>query len=281
MREDDRKAVQAIRGELQHVADVTSPLWKSIAELLELDAGGGLSTPISNVIDSIMHMHCNRCGLDLESEVRARVIARQAVHRRRGRSDAMISEVARPIHRERVSSRFARASEFPLTVVVAPAGCGKSTALEQYLAGVDEPSAIYRVRPGDSTLAQFILGLAQAVGSVFPLELAEAIVKAHANQPVDAAIERMAQVCAMHLRAQGGVLVLDDLHYAQSSEIAQFIHEVVLETKDSLRWILATRSRESLPVGSWLARDLCDLPIDEEALLFTREDVTALALPAI
>ncbi|MGA8839058.1 MAG: LuxR C-terminal-related transcriptional regulator [Candidatus Aquilonibacter sp.] len=189
----------------------------------------------------------------------------------------MISEVARPIHRERVSSRFARASEFPLTVVVAPAGCGKSTALEQYLAGVDEPSAIYRVRPGDSTLAQFILGLAQAVGSVFPLELAEAIVKAHANQPVDAAIERMAQVCAMHLRAQGGVLVLDDLHYAQSSEIAQFIHEVVLETKDSLRWILATRSRESLPVGSWLARDLCDLPIDEEALLFTREDVTALA----
>ncbi|MGA8839057.1 MAG: lantibiotic dehydratase [Candidatus Aquilonibacter sp.] len=80
LREDDRKAVQAIRGELQHVADVTSPLWKSIAELLELDAGGGLSTPISNVIDSIMHMHCNRCGLDLESEVRARVIARQAVH---------------------------------------------------------------------------------------------------------------------------------------------------------------------------------------------------------
>jgi LuxR family maltose regulon positive regulatory protein len=189
----------------------------------------------------------------------------------------MIGKVSDPIPRERISSRIAAAAEFPLTVIIAPAGCGKSTALDQYLAALGVPRAYYRVRPGDATLAQFILGLAQDCGAAFPVELAQAIVNAHSDQPLDAAIEPLASVCALHLREHGGVLVIDDLHYTQSPEIVRFVHELVLKTKESLRWIIATRSRKALPLGSWLASGLCDLPIDEATLAFTREDIATAA----
>jgi thiopeptide-type bacteriocin biosynthesis protein len=81
MRADGRKIVQMIQAELRDAGEPSRlPLAEGIIELMELDGRGGLSRPFTEVIDSIIHMHCNRCGLNLESEERARAIARQALH---------------------------------------------------------------------------------------------------------------------------------------------------------------------------------------------------------
>jgi hypothetical protein len=70
-----------IQAELRDAGEPSRlPLAEGIIELMELDGRGGLNRPFTEVIDSIIHMHCNRCGLNLESEERARAIARQALH---------------------------------------------------------------------------------------------------------------------------------------------------------------------------------------------------------
>lgn len=190
----------------------------------------------------------------------------------------MIANVPDSIPRERVRSRIAQASRFPLTLIIAPAGCGKTTALEQYLTAVAGPVACYRVQPGEGTLAQFILGLAQSFGGrTFPLDVAQEMVGSYSDRRLDTSIASMAEECARRLRDTGNILAIDDLHHAQSREIVRFIDELVARTRGGARWIIATRARELLPLGEWLAKGICGPPIDERTLLFTDEDVAEAA----
>lgn len=177
------------------------------------------------------------------------------------------------IARERVRSRVVRSAQFPLTVIVAPAGYGKSTAVEEYLSGLDGPRIFYRVDESDEVLGRFILGLARDSGPAFPPQVALAVLHAHENQPGDRSTEELASVCAVHFRRHGGVVAIDNFHHAQNQETVRFLQALIEQTKDRVRWIVASRSRAWLPLGAWIATGLCDIPIDESLLAFTDEDL--------
>lgn len=182
------------------------------------------------------------------------------------------------IEREGVRARIARAGQFPLTLIIAPAGYGKSTALDQHLAAFDGPKIYHRVQPGDATLARFILGLAEDAGSAFSPQIAQAIVKAHEDFPADGLPQRVASVCAGHFNEQGGIVAIDDLHYAQSHDVVRFLEAVVEQTRGRVRWVATSRSRAHFPLGAWIARALCDVPIEGNALTFSEQDVRRAAL---
>jgi ATP/maltotriose-dependent transcriptional regulator MalT len=82
-----------------------------------------------------------------------------------------------------------------------------------------------------------------------------------------------------HLESFSGVIAIDDLHVADGDdEVGAFLAALIERTKGRIRWILASRSTTSLPLGTWFAYRDADMPIDEEALRFTLDEVKSAAV---
>lgn len=183
-----------------------------------------------------------------------------------------------PIERPRVVARLAASASFPISLVVAPAGYGKSVILRQYLCTLREPAVRFALRAEHGTLLGFLRGLAEALGERAP----------HAMPALADAFERstgsaergtdLARWMHAHLEPFAGVIAVDDFHVAQGdADVTQFLSALIDRTKGSIRWILATRSTGGLPIGTWLAYRDADLPIDEQTLRFTHEEARAAA----
>ncbi|MDQ6826461.1 MAG: LuxR C-terminal-related transcriptional regulator [Candidatus Eremiobacteraeota bacterium] len=192
--------------------------------------------------------------------------------------------VLAPIIRPRVIERIAAAARQRLTLIVAPAGFGKSVALRQYLASVDHRFVLYNVEPHDATLLGFARGLADALFSVAP----------GARQSLSGAFEKsctsatpgidLAAWMHAHIESYTDTIVIDNLHLSErDSELSRFLVSLIERTGPKTRWMLASRSALVLPVASWLAYGETSLPVDEVDLRFeiseAREASEAAKLP--
>ena len=73
-----------------------------------------------------------------------------------------------PIERPRVVARLAASASFSISLVVAPAGYGKSVILRQYLRTLREPAIRFALRAEHRTLLGFLRGLTEALGDGAP-----------------------------------------------------------------------------------------------------------------
>ncbi len=177
--------------------------------------------------------------------------------------------------RPRINDRLARATQFPLTLIVAPAGFGKSVALRDFLLSSRLEALRCEVRPEDGTLLAFARRLGDAltvtpsIAAAFP-EMQQRIMET--GEP----IERLCEWFVEHLKRTGCTIVVDDLHFADPPAVA-FLVDLIDRTYERIRWIVATRSDAELPVASWLAYGRMDLTVDENVLRFTPEEALAAA----
>lgn len=178
-----------------------------------------------------------------------------------------------PIPRPRLIDRVTFAAQHALTLIIAPAGYGKSVALGQYLASVADQKIRFNVRDENATLLGFTRGLADALIDVTP----------GARRSVSGAYEKasssktpghdLAAWMHAHLKAYSGIIAIDDLHLAQQdSEITKFLVHLIDLAGSGTRWIIASRSPLDLPVASWLAYRQMNLPIDELDLRFDQSE---------
>ncbi len=183
-----------------------------------------------------------------------------------------------PIERPRLVERLAASATYPITLVIAPAGYGKSVVLRQYLRQVADPHVRFGLRGEHATLLSFLRGLAEALRASAP----------HAITALAGAYERttasptrspdLARWMHAHMESFRGVVAIDDLHAADGDpEVVQFLNSLIERTKGQVRWIVVSRSTTGLPLGTWLAYRDADLPIAEEELRFTLDEVRAAA----
>ena len=184
-----------------------------------------------------------------------------------------------PIERHRLVERLAASPDYPIVLLIAPAGYGKSVALRQYLGTLNEPTVRFTLRAEHATLLGFLRGLTEALGENAP----------HAIRALAGAYERntasakrgtdLADWLHAHLESFSGVIAIDDLHLGDGDpEVARFLTALIERTKGRIRWVLASRSTTGLPVGTWLAYRDADLPIDEHDLRFTLDEAREAAL---
>ncbi len=182
-------------------------------------------------------------------------------------------DASAPIERPRVAERLVAAATYPITLLIAPAGYGKSVALRQYLHSLVEHKVWFSLRSEHSTFLGFLRGFAEAFADQAP----------HAIEALAGAYERntssvnrgadLARWMCSHLESFTGVVVIDDLHLAEGDrEVAQFLTSLIEQTKKNVRWILASRSTLGLPVGTWLAYGDADLAINESDLAFSQSE---------
>ncbi len=179
----------------------------------------------------------------------------------------------KPIPRPRVVERIDEAATQRISVIVAPAGYGKSVALSQFLLELDEPWLRFDLRPEHDTLPGVLRGLAEALEEAAPearRTLANAYERNRASTTVGA---DLALWMYQHVKGWRGTLAIDDLHVAEKDlEVLRFFIALIERTKTHIRWIISTRSTCGLPFGTWLAYGDCDLMIDERDLRFTTEE---------
>lgn len=181
------------------------------------------------------------------------------------------------IHRSRIAERLRRSADRRVTLVVAGAGFGKSIAVRGSLDSGSH-DAFFRVAPDATTLLAFLRGLTDALETNVPgAHLSLAIAHERAIQSASPANE-LARWLGEHLREAAALrIVIDDVHNASSSDIPEFIRACIDAAPEQVRWLLATRDAAVLPIATWLAHGVCDVPVNETDLRFTPAEIGELA----
>ena len=75
----------------------------------------------------------------------------------------------------------------------------------------------------------------------------------------------LAEWMAMFLRElpAGSLIAVDDVQFGYDDpNTTRFVAALVEATKDMVRWLIAVRSANELPLGEWLAQGDMEIPID-------------------
>ena len=175
-----------------------------------------------------------------------------------------------------MNDRLARAVAYPVTLIVAPAGFGKSVALRDFVETSRLDAVRYNVSRDDSTLLTFVRRLSEALAPVAPSARAAFAPMEHRIRTSDNELRDLNDWLAEHLRRTVCTIVLDDLHYADPSAVALLV-ALIERTSDRIKWILASRSDAGIPIASWVAYGRMDLPVGEDDLRFTYDEALAAA----
>ncbi len=180
--------------------------------------------------------------------------------------------------RARVNERLARAARYPVTLIVAPAGFGKSVALRDFVQTSRLDAVRYDVARDDRTLIAFVRGLSAALEPVAPSALAAFPAMQQRLMSSENPVRDLADWFSEHLKRTVCTIVIDDLHNAAADPNAvALVVEIVERCGDRIRWIFAARSDVGLPVASWIGYGRMDLPVGEDDLRFTVDEALATA----
>jgi HD-GYP domain-containing protein (c-di-GMP phosphodiesterase class II)/ATP/maltotriose-dependent transcriptional regulator MalT len=184
----------------------------------------------------------------------------------------------RTLVRTRLGSQIAEALCYPVTILRAGAGYGKSIALNDAIDALGINAVRYSPTSQSGSLAAFVRGLTNALQSVAPaarLSFTGAWERA-TGSPSPA--EHLARWLHAHLGGSEATIVLDQLHNVASlPDVEIFLTRLVELNPVPTRWVLALREDIDLPVPRWLAEGTIGVPIDTESLKFTEEEIAALA----
>jgi LuxR family maltose regulon positive regulatory protein len=179
------------------------------------------------------------------------------------------------VARSRLSQRLARGAEAKLTLISAPAGFGKTTALAAWLAQTDRQRSVawLSLEESDRQPASFWTYVVTAVHRAAPSVGVGVLPLLQAAQPP------METVLTSMLNELGALmhgldLVLDDYHLADGSEIAAGMAFLLEHLPPQVHVVLSSRVDPDLPLARLRARgELVEVRAAD--LRFTHEEVSA------
>jgi LuxR family maltose regulon positive regulatory protein len=154
------------------------------------------------------------------------------------------------ISRPELQARLHRALTVPLTVLVAPAGHGKTRTLAEWSAQGGCATAWLSLSPREAELTRFAAHLAAALDQAHPGLAAQLYRHLEAPDRLDPQDlgERFAD--ALYDLSDDLILIIDDFHSADVPAVAQFMTGLILAGPARLHTVIATRR----PPGFSLAR---------------------------
>lgn len=175
---------------------------------------------------------------------------------------------------QRLHKRLDLIAQMPLTLVSAPAGYGKTTALSAWLEKTDLHAAWLSLDEYDNDLALFqayLIAAIQRKAPTFGTEL-EAMTERGAPPSVQTFVAYF--VRELDAVDRGIVLVLDDFHVINNEDILGLIRELIRHPHPKFHLVLLTRHDPRLPLSQWRARNKL-IDVRSADLRFNLEETTA------
>ncbi len=180
--------------------------------------------------------------------------------------------------RARLNQRLARATQYPIALILAPAGFGKSVTLRDFLFATRLDAVRLEVRREQNTLLAFARRFAEVLAPIAPGITASFPAMQERALSASDAPGLTCDWFVEHLKRTSATIVVDDLHFAaEDPDSILFLAELMDRTSEQIKWIVASRSDSGLPIASWLAYGSMDMPIDESDLRFTLDEALAAA----
>lgn len=159
-----------------------------------------------------------------------------------------------------------------LTLVSAPPGYGKTTAIAHYVRDFELPTAWQSLQERERDLPALFAHSLQALEFIAP---GISVAAAGLNSPDDCAAY-IASYLREHLTGHA-LYVMDDLHFlAAAPQAERWLRELVRQLPQSCHLVLISRALPDLPLAELIARGDV-LAIGQQQLKFTVEEAGALA----
>lgn len=170
----------------------------------------------------------------------------------------------------RLSAIVDRSLKYRITEIVAPAGFGKTTLLNELMAR--RGFLLASIRPGDNAPLALMRALCQAVSRDLP-DLLQALPDAFNNAP-----STKSDLSSWFVRSVEGCryrIAVDDLHHLDDDDDAMALLGSIVEASSSggSQWILTSRTWPKLPTVAWTAKGDEGAPICEDDLLLSADDL--------
>lgn len=174
------------------------------------------------------------------------------------------------LKRERVNSALESIFNYPMTIVEAPIGFGKTTAVSEFLASKGTPVIWTSFLSEDDTSSWFWERLAAEI-SKFDEAAGISLRKlgVPSNTPQTAAI--ISILYEMDYKP-GTVLVIDDFHLARSMRVTALFRRFVMEMPDDFHIVILTRDTTNLDINELFAKGLCNI-VSQNMLRFTDSEI--------
>ena len=144
--------------------------------------------------------------------------------------------------RARINDRLAQAARLPVTLIVAPAGFGKSVALRDFIETSRLEAVRYDVPREDTTMLAFVRGLSEALKPVAPSAFAAFGTMQQRVLAADEPVRQLVEWFAEHLKRTVCTIVIDDLHHAAADEnTIALLSNLIDRTTGRIKWIIAAR----------------------------------------
>ncbi|MGE5139715.1 MAG: LuxR C-terminal-related transcriptional regulator [Rudaea sp.] len=179
--------------------------------------------------------------------------------------------LSRPVPRPRLMQRLDRAMTYPLTLLAAPAGFGKTTLLSEWLHDSQRPAAWISVDSDDNDLARFLAYVIAALDSIQPGigQVTLGLLQAPPHPSVQVLLTPLLnEIAAM---PQNFVLVLDDLHHVEDASVHAALGFLLEHLPTQMHLVIASRTELLVPLARLRARGQLN-EIRAGDLRFTHEE---------
>ena len=152
------------------------------------------------------------------------------------------------VPRQRLVDKLSERPDATLTLIVASAGSGKTTAVVEWLEHIRWPVAWLSLDETDNDLAVFLSYLIAAIDTTLPGACADSARLLHAPQPPPVDYLIAALVNELSGVTQPFVLVLDDYHHIRDASIHQLVGQLLHHAPPALHLVDHVSLRSS-PAG--------------------------------
>lgn len=179
------------------------------------------------------------------------------------------------LHRPRLYDLLEQTIDYPLTIVSAPAGYGKSTLISAWLESGSKPHAWLTLDEHDNDLAKFNSYFLAALQTLFPE------IGGNTQRSVNNFEQPNAQLLAKGLIndldtiATDFILVMDDYNVIHDPEVHEFLSTLLQHPPRRMHLFIATRHEPSLTLPRLRARNQVN-EIGVEDIRFTMGETVAL-----
>ncbi len=174
------------------------------------------------------------------------------------------------LQRERINKKLENIFDYPLTVVEAPMGYGKTTAVWNFLKNAGLKPIWITFQPETGFIDFYWQKFSEAVCQ---FDQASGDTLKHLGFPVDVPqMDQVISVLSDLANDQQIILVLDDYHLTTSEPLSRLVALIVSERIENFTLILITRNTVHLNSAELVAKGFCQL-INQDELKFTETEV--------